>query len=181
MALARPLTDDAIHAVVSVPLLRWPAESEEASRLEASDVPFLLLLGGNEPPPRSAYRFMDWVRSPCDPDELIVRRSNLEARFILSGQGPRPHLDRETGRLSFGRSTVDLSPSQVSIVRAFLDRYREVLRAREVCMAFGATIDEGRASIARRMMRLRRRLRVVGLEITLVRGVGYTLEPAPGT
>jgi DNA-binding response OmpR family regulator len=120
---------------------------------------------------------MDWVRSPCDPDELIVRRSNLEARYIRSREGPRPHLDCETGRLTFGRSTVDLSLPQAAIMRVFLDRYREVVPAREVCMAFGATEDEGRPAIASRIMRLRRRLRVVGLEITLVRGLGYTLEP----
>jgi DNA-binding response OmpR family regulator len=179
MALARPREDEATYGLASVPLLRWPAQLAAVRHLEASGLPFLLLIGRSEPPPRSDYRFMDWVRSPCDPDELIVRRSNLEARYMRSREGPRPHLDGETGRLSFGRSTVDLSLSQVAIVQAFLDRYRDVVTAREVCTAFGATPDEGRATIASRIMRLRRRVRLVGLEITLVQGVGYALQPVP--
>jgi hypothetical protein len=178
MALARAHTDEAIDGLVSVPLLRWPAESEKAARLEASGAPFLLLLGSYEPPPQSAYRFMDWVRSPCDPDELIMRRSNLQTRFIRSREGLRPHLDCETGRLTFGRSTVDISPSQVVSLRPFVNRYREVVPAPEVCKAFGAA-EEGQATIASRIMRLRRRLLVVGLQLLVVRGVGYTLEPTP--
>ena len=89
------------EGLVHVPLLRWPSERTEAKRLEAKALPFLLLVGRDEIPPRSGYRFMDWVRSPVDPDELIARQANLEARFILSLDGQRPYLDDETGRLTF--------------------------------------------------------------------------------
>jgi DNA-binding response OmpR family regulator len=160
-------------------MLRWPAERTEAEFLEASGLPFLLLVGQNEDPPLSGYRFMDWVRSPVDPDELIARHSNLEARYIVSQAGPRPCFDEESGRLTFAHSSVDVAPSQVPLLREFVNAYREVVpecRMREV---LGVVDGDGREPLAGRLVRLRRRVRLVGLEIIRVRTVGYALEPVP--
>jgi hypothetical protein len=168
----------AVGGFVSVPLLRWPAERAHAQHLERSGLPFLLLLGEHEPPPQSGYRFMDWVRSPVDPDELIARRSNLENRFIVSEDGLRPLLDCETGRLTFGTAVVDVSPSQVPLLRALADLYREVLPDRSVWSAMGLSEDDSHDTFASQLMRLRRRLHTAGLDVVRVRGVGYALEPA---
>ena len=162
----------------SAPLLRWPAEEAQAECLEASGLPFLLLVGEQEAPPISGYRFMDWVRGPVDSEELLVRRSNLEQRFILDKHGPRPSLD-EIGRLSFGRATVDLAASQLPIVCELLAVYREVLSIDEVRAALGVEIDDSYDAFASRLLRLRRKVGTVGLQITRVGHVGYSLEPAP--
>jgi len=159
-----------------VPLLLWPAENERAARLQAAELPFLLLVSENEPPPVSAYRFMDWVRCPADPEELVVRQLNLEERFVLSHHGPRPHLEVDTGRLSFLHATTDLTPSHVALVTQLLTVYREILPRAEVraalCVAPGD--DE---LLASRLVRVRRHVRAVGLDIKRVGRVGYALEP----
>ncbi len=162
--------------LVHVPLLRWPSERTEATRLEAKALPFLLLVGRDEVPPRSGYRFMDWVRSPVDPDELIARQSNLEARFILSLEGQRPFLDDESGRLAFGHGCVDVAPSQTPLLRVFVDSYREVVCEDRVRRVLGVDGSD-REVLAGRLVRLRRRVRLAGLDINRVRGVGYALEP----
>jgi DNA-binding response OmpR family regulator len=120
---------------------------------------------------------MDWVRSPVDPDELIARQSNLEARFILSQEGPRPYLDAESGRLTFAHTSVDLAPSQVQPLRELVNAYREVVPEERLRCLLGMA-DDGRCeSLAARLVRLRRRVRAVGLNITRVRNVGYALQP----
>jgi DNA-binding response OmpR family regulator len=149
----------------------------EAERLEANGLPFLLLVGFAQAPPQSGYRFMDWVRSPVDPDELIARHSNLEARFILSMEGQRPLLDDETGRLTFAHGCVDVAPSQALLLREFVDRYREVVTEARVRCVLGVDGCD-RDVVVSRLVRLRRRVRLVGLDINRVRGIGYALEPS---
>jgi DNA-binding response OmpR family regulator len=166
---------------VTVALLRWPAERARAQRLEDSRLPFLLLVGEHEPPPLSGYRFMDWVRSPVDPDELVVRRSNLEDRFVLDRAGPRPRLDEETGRLSFCHSTIDVAPSQVEVLTALLAAYREIVPRADIRGALGMSSTDTDELLASRLVRVRRQVRGVGLDIKRVGRVGYALEPLKRT
>ena len=161
---------------IGVPLVLWPAENARSARLQDAGLPLLLLVSEHEPPPLSAYRFMDWVRCPADPEELVARQSNLEERFVLSQRGPRPHLEVDTGRLSFRHASTDLTPSHVELVTQLLTVYREILPRSEVraalCVAPGD--DE---LLASRLVRVRRHVREVGLDIKRVGRVGYALEP----
>ena len=161
-----------------VALLRWPADNARAEELERAGLPFLLLVAAGEPPPISGYRFMDWVRSPVDPDELVARRESLEERFVLSLGGPRPHFDEETGRLTFGRATVDVGPSKARALGLFVAMYREIVPFADVRTAFGLAELDAAELLTSRLVRLRRAVRTVGLDITRVRGVGLALEPA---
>ncbi len=177
MALAHPATEEPAPGFVGVPLLRWPTERAKAQRLEDQSLPYLLLVGAGEAPPLSGYRWMDWVRSPVDPNELIARRSNLEERFVRSQEGPRPALDPDTGRLTFGREAVDLSAAQVPVIEMLLARYRDVVPDVYVCAVFGVT--ETRSEVlTNRLVRLRRRVRSVGLDIVRVPRLGYSLAPS---
>jgi len=160
-----------------VPLLRWPADREVAASREATQLPFLLLVPHDEPPPVSGYRFMDWVRSPVDPDELVARRESLEVRFLQSSGGPRPLFDDDTLRLTLGHATVEVSSSQATVVRMLLDEYREIVPIAEVRTAFGLADDATEELLASRVVRLRRVMRGLGLDVTRVRGVGFALEP----
>jgi hypothetical protein len=160
-----------------VPLLRWPVERVAAASREAAGLPFLLLVPHDESPPVSGYRFMDWVRSPVDPGELVARRESLEARFLQSSGGPCPQFDDEALRLSFGPATVDVASSQAVVLRILLDEYREIVPIIEVREAFGLADDDPEELLASRVVRLRRVVRALGLDITRVRGVGFALEP----
>ena len=63
------------------------------------------------------------------------------------------------------------------LLREFVDSYREVVAETRVrCVLGGDGYD--REMMAGRLVRLRRRVRLVGLDINRVRGVGYALEPA---
>jgi len=169
--------EQALVGTADVPLLRWPADLDAASSREAAGLPFLLLVPHDEPPPISGYRFMDWVRSPVDPDELVARRESLEARFLQSGGGPRPEFDDDALRLTLGHKTVDVSSSQATVVRMLLDEYREIVPISEVRAAFGLDEDDPDELLASRVVRLRRVVRALGLDVTRVRGVGFALEP----
>jgi hypothetical protein len=161
----------------SPPLLRWPADKEQAECLEARGLPFLLLVGEHEDPPISDYRLMDWVRSPIDAEELLARQSSLEERFVRDREGPRPRLD-ESDRLSFGRASVELAPGELAIVRALLVVYRDVLSPEDVRVALGVERCDSYDVFSSRLARLRRKLGKVGLQLTRAGQVGYSLEPA---
>ena len=167
-----------VDALLNVPLLRWPADDEHAAQLESLGRPFLLLVPAGAPPPISGYRFMDWVRSPVDPDELVARRENLEARFMLSAGGPRPELDDETGRLRYGHGTADVNVAHVAALRALVDRFRDIVPVESMRCAFQLPPVEADEALSSRVVRLRRAIGPAGLEIRRVRGVGFTLEPA---
>jgi DNA-binding winged helix-turn-helix (wHTH) protein len=96
---------------------------------------------------------------------------------VLDRDGPRPHLDDETGRLSFCHAATDVAPSQVEVLRALLSAYREILPRAEVRAALGVSRNEGDNLLASRLVRVRRQVRAVGLEIRSVGRVGYALEP----
>ena len=166
----------AAEADTGVPLLLWPAETARATCLQDSGLPFLLLVSEHEPPPLSDYRFMDWVRSPVDPEELVARQSSLEERFAVSLRGPRPRLDVETGRLSFRHASTDVTPSHVELLTQLLAVYREILPRSEVLAALCVPPDDDEL-LASRLVRVRRQVRAVGLDITRVGRVGYALEP----
>ena len=160
-----------------VPLLRWPTDLAMATSREAAGLPFLLLVPHDEAPPVSGYRLMDWVRSPVDPDELVARRDSLEGRFLQSGGGPRPQFEDEALRLSFGHTSVDVASSQATVLRILLEEYREIVPLIEVRAALGLEEDDPEDLLASRMVRLRRVVRALGLDVTRVRGVGFALEP----
>ena len=160
-----------------VPLLRWPVERDEAASREAAGLPFLFLVPRDEAPPISGYRFMDWVRSPVDPDELVARRESLEERFLRSSGGPRPCFDDDALRLSFGHDAVDVAASQAAVLRMLLDAYREIVPTKQVRAALGLSPEDGEELLASRLVRVRRTVRALGLDITKVRGVGYAMEP----
>ena len=171
-SLNTPIVDTA-----DVPLLRWPVDRDTALAREVAGLPFLLLVPRDESPPISGYRFMDWVRSPVDPDELVARRESLEERFLLSTGGPSPQLDDETLRLSFGHASVNVASSQAAVVRMLVDEYREIVPLDEVRAALGLEKGDREELLASRVVRLRRVVRVLGLDVTRVRGVGFALEP----
>ncbi len=158
---------------MDVVLVRWPEEHDRLEELRATGLPRLLLVGPDEQPPQPADVLEDWIRLPADDGDMRVRVATLEAR--ASGDQVRPEVD-DDGLLRFRGGWVSLSPVERALAAALIER-------------FGAVV--GRDSLARRawtggaptrnaldvhVLRLRRRIAPLGLEVRTVRARGYLLQ-----
>ncbi len=158
---------------MDVVLVRWPEEHDRLEELRATGLPRLLLVGPDEQPPQPTDALEDWIRLPADDGDMRVRVATLESR--VSGDQVRPEVDND-GLLRFRGGWVSLSPVERALAAALIDR-------------FGAVV--GRDSLARRawtggaptrnaldvhVLRLRRRIAPLGLEVRTVRARGYLLQ-----
>jgi two-component system OmpR family response regulator len=158
---------------MDVVLVRWPEEHDRLEELRATGLPRLLLVGPDEQPPQPTDALEDWIRLSADDGDMRVRVATLESR--VSGDQVRPEVD-DDGLLRFRGGWVSLSPVERALAAALIDR-------------FGAVV--GRDSLARRawtggaptrnaldvhVLRLRRRIAPLGLEVRTVRARGYLLQ-----
>lgn len=162
---------------MDVVLLRWPEESVRRTELELVARPRLLLVEPNEPPPDCTDPLEDWIRMPADDRDVRARLRALVERAGVE----RPQLD-DDGLLWFRGRWVSLSPVERALVEALLERFgavagRDALRKR----AWPEGLPS-RNALDVHMVRLRRRIAELSLEIRTVRSRGYLLqavEPAP--
>ena len=163
---------------MEVILVRWPEESTRLSELRGAASPRLLLVGPGSLPPgvvRPA-RGLDPApgrRPTCGPGS---RRS----RPGRSSRAPAPVLD-DDGLLRFRQRWVSLSPVERGLAGALVERFGAVV-GRDV-LARRAWPDGAptRNALDVHMLRLRRRIAPLGLEVRTVRSRGYllqALEPA---
>lgn len=160
---------------MDVVLVRWPEESEHLAELRAGGVPRLLLVGPDSAPPRAIDPLEDWVRLPADDQDVRARVATLEARASTSAS--RPELDAD-GLLRFRDQWVSLSPVERLLAAALVDRFGAVV-GREVLSKHAW--PEGaptRNALDVHILRLRRRIAELGLEIRTVRSRGYLLQAA---
>lgn len=158
-------------------LVRWPEERELLARLRAEGTPRLLLVRPPAPAPEVMECEEDWVRLPADDGDVRARMLALAARS--SRHRPGPHVGPD-GRLRNGSSWIALSPIELRLARVLAERFGEVVRSESLAGAAwpGEAINEGALRV--HLTRLRRRLRVLGLEVQNVRGRGYLMEHAAG-
>lgn len=156
---------------MDVVLLRWPEESVRRTELELVARPRLLLVEPNEPPPDCTDPLEDWIRMPADDRDVRARLRALVERSGIE----RPQLD-DDGLLWFRGRWVSLSPVERALVEALLERYgavtgRDALRKR----AWPDGLPS-RNALDVHMVRLRRRIAELSLEIRTVRSRGYLLQ-----
>lgn len=156
---------------MDVVLLRWPEESTRRAELEQGARPRLLLVEPGEPPPSCNDPLEDWIRLPADDRDVRARLSALVTR---SGT-ERPRLD-DDGLLWFRGSWVSLSPVEQALAVPLIERYgavagRETLRRR----AWPDGLPS-RNALDVHMVRLRRRIAALALEVRTVRSRGYLLQ-----
>ena len=156
---------------MDVVLLRWPEESTRRAELEQGARPRLLLVEPGEAPPECRDPLEDWIRLPADDRDVRARLSALVTR---SGT-ERPHLD-DDGLLWFRGSWVSLSPVEQALVDPLIDRFgavagRDSLRRR----AWPEGLPS-RNALDVHMVRLRRRIAALALEVRTVRSRGYLLQ-----
>ncbi|MGJ7907814.1 helix-turn-helix domain-containing protein [Actinopolyspora sp. H202] len=154
-----------------VVFLRWPAQSQERTRLREAGVPALLIVEGGVNPPTDVAPTEDWVRQP-------IPRCDIEARVSVLRQRTAdtvPVLD-PAGVLYYAGESVPMSNAQVAMMHCFLADFRRVVRRGELQEAL-ADIRVGFSNNALdlHILRLRKRIARLSLELRTVWGRGYIL------
>jgi len=159
---------------VDVCLVRWPAAADRLEELRDGRVPRLLVVEPNAPPPVTTDGLEDWVRLPVEEGDVIARVEALarRAQTVLL-----PELDND-GVVRFGDDRAPMSPLEARLVEPLIERFRAVVSRKDLTRAGWPRHAPGRNALDVHVLRLRRRLEPVGLEIRTVRSRGYMLEAA---
>ena len=161
---------------MDVVLVRWPSEKDNRARLAERQVPRLLLVEGDGPPPDPPDCLEDWIRLPAPEADVRSRIAGLLAR----GHQHRrlvPELDGH-GVLRFGSGWVSLPPVEARLADALVVRFGAVVGRDTLRRSVWPGSSPGRNVLDVHVLRLRRRLAPLGLAIRTVRSRGYMLEAA---
>lgn len=157
---------------MDVTLVRWPEESARLSLLQAEGAPRLLLVRGDTEPPMPIDELEDWVRIPADDRDVRARAATLAARAAARLR-PQVHDD---DLLRFRDQWIALSPLEGAMARPLVDRFGAVVARDVVSRSAWPAGPPTRNALDVHMLRLRRRARLVGLEVRTVRARGYLLQ-----
>ena len=165
------MTQEAISTVV----LRWPAERARAEQLATEGAPRLFLVGAGGDPPRCLDPLSDWVRMPVDSHDLGVRLEVLLERARRTSRLQRPELDGN-GRLLCNGQWVPLSRTEELVASVLVRHCNEVVSDQQLIRAVWPAEGAAHTALRVQLVRLRRRIKPLGLEIHTVRGRGYVLQ-----
>lgn len=155
--------------------VRWPAESARLEQLRADGVPRLLLCDGGAPPPAPSDCLEDWAPALAAADEIEARVAALAAR--AARHGARPVVD-DDGRIRHRDVWVALSPVEQALADALVSHFDRVVSRDELGERAWPAGLPTRNALDVHVLRLRRRIAPLGLEIRTVRGRGYVLGSA---
>jgi len=158
---------------VDVVLLRWPEEQPRLERVRATGAPRLLLVGDDLVPPTSADPLEDWIRLPAPEDDLRARVATLAARAGTTVAAPSVDAD---GLLRYRGRWVTLSPVERALAAALVDRFGAVVGRDTLVRRAWPGGSPTRNALDVHMLRLRRRIGELGLEVRTVRARGYLLQ-----
>jgi hypothetical protein len=154
-----------------VAVLYWPAEAEEAERLDRGGIPHLLLVDPEATPPSSGSCFEEWLTLPASDLELHARLVNLAKR---AASHPRPPAVDDFGQLTHRGGSIFLSPIDQRLVQALIENYGGIVADSELIRMVwpeGASNQVLRVHVSR----LRQRLKPLGLTIKCARKAGYVI------
>jgi DNA-binding response OmpR family regulator len=130
----------------------------------------------------------DYLAKPFERDELVARvRALLRRQQAWVASAPQWAglvVNPEDARLSCGRSSVNLAPSELQLMLALVRAEGQVVRRAALeAAAWGLTEPVTPNALDVAIHRLRRKLELLGSGVRLVntKGVGFSLEPALGT
>jgi DNA-binding response OmpR family regulator len=156
-----------------VVLVRWPEEAGRLERLRTDSTPRLLLVGPQEPPPESTDCLEDWIRLPADDRDVRARVAALAVR--AAQERTVPDLDGD-GLLRYRGEWVSLSPVERALARAMVDRFGAVVGRDALVRRAWPEGAPTRNALDVHVLRLRRRIAPLGLEVRTVRSRGYLLQ-----
>lgn len=156
-------------------MVRWPLEQERVDDLRDHGTPRLLLIDPGVAPPLAPDCLEDWFVAGASADEIAARREAVLHR--AANHGTRPLLD-EDGLLHHRDTWVSLSPVEQSLAAALLDRFGTVVTRESLAQRAWPAGLPTRNALDVHVLRLRRRISAIGLEIRTVRARGYLLQLA---
>jgi hypothetical protein len=159
--------------MADVVLVRWPDESERLEALRASGAPRLLLVPPDTDPPVTVDPLEDWVRLPADQPEVRARLATLNAR--ANADRPVPAVDGD-GLLHYRGRWVALSPVEQALAASLADRFGAVVGRDALARRAWPDGVPTRNALDVHILRLRRRIAALGLELRTVRSRGYLLQ-----
>jgi DNA-binding winged helix-turn-helix (wHTH) protein len=160
---------------MQVEIVRWPSEEARLADLRSAGRPRLVLVRDGVTPPLTTDVLEDWIRLPASDDDVHARVRVLEDRMRGAEEHRTPQID-ESGLLHLDGAWVSLSPVELRLVTALIDRYRAVVSRDTLARAGWPDGIPGRNVLDVHIVRLRRRLAPLGLVIRTVRSRGYLLE-----
>lgn len=158
---------------MDVVLVRWPEEQDHLNELRASGSPRLLLVAPAGEPPASADCLEDWVRLPAEDRDVRARVAALSAR--ASGGRAIPEID-DDGLLRFRGQWCALSPVEHALATVLTERFGAVVGRDALARRAWPGGAPTRNALDVHMLRLRRRIAELGLEVRTVRSRGYLLQ-----
>jgi DNA-binding response OmpR family regulator len=156
-----------------VEVLPWPAEGSRREELRMQGVPRLLVVADGAELPIVLDCLEDWVTTSAAEREIEARRRALAMR--AEQHSVQPQLD-DDGLLHHRDAWVSLSPVEQSIARALLDRFGAVVTRDALADRAWPNGVPTRNALDVHVLRLRRRIAPLGLEIRTVRSRGYLLQ-----
>jgi len=158
---------------VDVVLVRWPEEEHRLDELRETGSPRLLLVGPLVSPPEAVDCLEDWVRLPADDRDVRARVATLEAR--ASNGHAQPAIDGD-GLLRFRKHWTALSPVERSLAGGLVERFGAVVGRDALAKRAWPKGAPTRNALDVHVLRLRRRIAPLGLEVRTVRSRGYLLQ-----
>ena len=158
---------------MDVVLVRWPEEDARLRELRASGAPRLLLLNGESAPPDLGDCLEDWIRLPADDRDVRARVATLSSR--AETDQPAPQVDGD-GLLRHRGRWVALSPVESALAVTLVDRFGAVVGRDTLARRAWPNGVPTRNALDVHMLRLRRRVASLGLEIRTVRSRGYLMQ-----
>ncbi|SDS88317.1 winged helix-turn-helix domain-containing protein [Microlunatus soli] len=158
-----------------VKFLRWPHENDKRPEFEGSRTPRLWIVEATNEPPTCTDPLEDWVRPPLSRTDVEARVATLVER-VRSERVPTIGPDNV---LHSGGKRLPLSESETAVMIPLIESFQSVVpRSKLAWYAWGSDTSERRNALDLRILRLRRRITALNLEITTVWGRGYLLEAA---
>jgi DNA-binding response OmpR family regulator len=161
---------------MNVEVLHWPADTPRLLELRERGVPRLLVVTDGDPPDAPDC-LEDWVAASASESELLTRRRAIQRR--AEDHGVAPNLDTD-GLLHHRDHWVSLSPVEQSLAAALLDRFGAVVPRDTLAVRAWPHGVPTRNALDVHVLRLRRRIAPLGLEIRTVRARGYLLQAMNG-
>ena len=155
--------------------VRWPEDADRLAELREEGRPRLLVVDPDAEPPVAGDCLEDWVAAGASDREIDTRRRALLLRAHLHSVSP--HIDGD-GLLHHRDAWVSLSPVEQSLATALLERFGAVVPRTALVERAWPRGAPTRNALDVHVLRLRRRIAALGLEIRTVRSRGYLMQRA---
>ncbi len=153
--------------------LHYPEEQRRLGPLRSLAIPRLLLVADGSTPPVCPDALEDWIWASASTDDRSRRVAALQHRADDRARIPR--ID-ENGLLHFEGRWVALSPTEAVVAAQLIGRFDRLVERSAVARAVWPHGCSRPRTLDMHMLKLRRRVADVGLEIETIRSRGWLMR-----